>query len=118
MPSIAGGAIASIAVSGLILLAPRTASATPLPGGCGDVRDVYTSGAEAHWTIGCTSGQISVTGWLKDTDADGQCAQTYAYFPLYGSTQYSRKVCGKGNSEEFWFSDEGTSANVYLREIG
>ena len=98
--------------------APSAQSVVAPLGGCGETRDVRTSGAEAHWTINCGAGRVSVDGWVKDTDADGQCAQVYAYFPADGSTKYSAKACPEGDVKEFTLTGPGSSANVYLREIG
>ncbi|WP_371558436.1 hypothetical protein OG416_35375 (plasmid) [Streptomyces longwoodensis] len=106
------------ACGGLLASTAPPASAAA-QGSCGDTRDASTSGAQGHWTINCSStGTVSVTGWVKDTDADGQCAQVYAYFPATGSYQYSAKACPKGDVKYFTLNGSGTSANVYLREVG
>ncbi len=109
--------IPAAACGGLLVSTAGTASASAL-GGCGDTKDASTSGAEGHWTISCSGGKVSVTGWVKDKDADGQCAQVYAYFPASGKYKYSAKACPKGNVKNFTLTDKGSSANVYLREIG
>ncbi|WP_143261994.1 hypothetical protein [Allokutzneria sp. NRRL B-24872] len=46
-------------------------------GRCGDRGKIETSGALAHVTLSCHDGKITVQGWVKDTEADGQCAQVY-----------------------------------------
>ncbi|MFN2494322.1 MAG: hypothetical protein ABR608_00205 [Pseudonocardiaceae bacterium] len=125
--ALAGGLL--VCASALAVPGIATAATTPAGvasaqsvvapmGGCGDTRNVYTSGAEAHWTINCGAGQVSVTGWVKDTDADGQCAQVYAHFPANNSWKYSAKACPKGTVKEFTLTGPGSSADVYLREIG
>ncbi|GAA0299422.1 hypothetical protein GCM10010302_42490 [Streptomyces polychromogenes] len=114
-----GAALAATVAAGVLI--PTTASAAPtgVTGACGTTNAAYTSGAEAHWTIQCSGGNVSVTGWVKDTDADGQCAQVYAYFPYTGNWKYSARACPKGDVKEFTLTDQGsTGANVYLREIG
>ncbi|MEE1738715.1 hypothetical protein [Streptomyces sp. BE147] len=116
-------AVAAVASAGFV--AP-TASAKPaaaetiqVKGKCGDKpQDVETSGAEAHWTFSCTSTSIYVTGWVKDTSSDGQCAEVYAFFPSTGNTLYSPKACPSGEVQNFNLADTGSSANVYLREVG
>jgi hypothetical protein len=84
--------------------------------GC-ETRSIYVSGGEAHYTE-CQSGaERSITGWLKDTSADGQCAQVYAYND--GGTLYrSAKACPKGEVREFDWSTPTSDFRVYLRRIG
>jgi hypothetical protein len=106
--------VMALAVSMSVVALPGTALAGP----CGDVQDVRTSGAEAHWAINCGGGGVAVVGWVKDTDADNQCAQVLAYFPADGSTKESPKACPKGNVKSFNLTGPGGSANVRLREIG
>lgn len=86
--------------------------------GCGDRKDVRSSGAEAHWTVACGGGSIKVKGWVKDTDADNQCAQVMAFFPADNSWRSSRRACPKGKVREFTISGPGYATSVYLREIG
>ncbi|AQW48313.1 hypothetical protein ACIQPP_50505 [Streptomyces violaceusniger] len=121
--SVVGAAILAAAVVGAV--APAASARTITPAGafgpCGQTRDVYLSGAEAHWTINCGSGnKVTVNGWVKDTNGpdDNQCAQVYAYFPYSGTTKYSARACGNGQTVNFALSGMGTSADVYLREIG
>jgi hypothetical protein len=104
----------ALAVGLSVFAAPDIAAAAT----CGNTENVRTGGAEAHWTINCGGGGVSVDGWVKDTDADGQCAQVYAFFPADGSTQYSPRACPEGNVKHFNLRGPGGSANVRLREIG
>ena len=123
--------VVSLAISALAFAAPSIAAASTQPavasdadltvvsmGGCGERRDVYTSGAEAHWTINCHPEGVSVVGWVKDTDADNQCAEVYAFFPADGQTRHSPRACPEGDVEPFDLRGPGSSANVYLREVG
>ena len=108
----AGTAVLAGHVSGLIF------NASPaLAIGCGQTQDVSTSGAKASWTPSCGSAGIRVEGWVKDTDADGQCAEVYAFWPV-DSSKESRQVCGKGNTSRFDWTHAGTTVEVRLREVG
>ncbi|MER5252291.1 MULTISPECIES: hypothetical protein [unclassified Streptomyces] len=115
--SVAMAAVASIGFTAPAANA-TTEGSIQVKGGCGDRKDVYTSGAEAHWTISCSSTSVYVRGWLKDTASDGQCAEVYAFFPKTGNTLYSPKACPKGEVQNINLGDLGNTANVYLREIG
>ncbi|MFD5384225.1 hypothetical protein ACFWMG_04510 [Streptomyces sp. NPDC127074] len=121
--SAVGAAVLAAGVVGAVAPAASASTATPAGvfGPCGQARDVYTSGAEAHWTINCGSGnKVTVNGWVKDTNgpSDNQCAQVYAHFPSSGTTKYSPRACGNGQTVTFALNGTGTSADVYLREIG
>jgi hypothetical protein len=76
---------------------------------------VYTSGAEAHWTVTCSGGRVYVDGRVKDTAADGYCAQAKA---LIGSTwYYSARACPSGTTKYYSWSGPGNSASVYLQKV-
>ena|SRR5436305_5582375 len=79
-------------------------------------RDVYVSGGEAHWTKCRNPGSVQVVGWVKDTRADGMCAQVYANFNN-GQTRFSDRACPKGTIREFNWSEPASNASVFLRTI-
>ncbi|MCX4906571.1 hypothetical protein [Streptomyces sp. NBC_00878] len=88
--------------------------------GCGAVKNVSLRGAEAHWTVICSSGnKVSINGWVKDTNgsADGQCAQVYATFPYSGVNKSTPLACGNGQRLDFIWSSSGNSVDAWLREV-
>ncbi|MYS79999.1 hypothetical protein [Embleya scabrispora] len=77
-------------------------------------------GAEAHWTVICSSGnKVTIDGWVKDTNGpdDGQCAQVYATFPYSGVTRSTSLACGNGQRLDFIWSSSGNSVDAWLREV-
>ncbi len=82
--------------------------------------DIYVRGGEAHYTE-CKSPDrdIYVDGWVKDTRADGKCAQVYGYWaPQYYPFE-SPRACPKGTVKEFHHLGGGfDDALVYLRTVG
>jgi hypothetical protein len=82
--------------------------------------DIEVPGGQAHYTE-CKSAtsNITVNGWVKDTRADGKCAQVYGYMaPEYYYFQ-SARACPKGTVKQFSFSGLGfDDALVYLRVVG
>ncbi|WP_331750101.1 MULTISPECIES: hypothetical protein [unclassified Streptomyces] len=113
-------AAVALAVVSIAAVGVTTASAADversksLQGVCGDDYDIQTSGARATASLWCSDGKIYVDGWVKDTEADGQCAQVYGNV---GSKDFSSKVCGNGTDEEFHYSGKGSTAHIYLREF-
>jgi hypothetical protein len=76
-------------------------------------------GGEAHWTKCINySGlwtSVTVDGWVKDTRADGKCAQVKAIFNDGTDTDYSPKACPAGHKQSFSWNHVGASAaSVYL----
>lgn len=104
--------IASLTALSMGLLAfPAPATAAR----CSNVpHDAHTSGGEAHWTVACSGGKVYVDGWVKDTDADGQCARVRAIVGSSGSHEV--KACPKNHVTSFHWSGRGNSADVYLFE--
>ncbi len=80
-------------------------------------RDVYVPGAEAHWTKCRYGSRTTVSGWLKDTRADGKCAQVYAFF-TNGAYRESSKACPAGTTKSFYWDVPANDASIYLRTIG
>lgn len=83
---------------------------------CGDRLTLNTSGATGHATLSCQGGKITVQGWVKDTERDGQCAQVYGN--VGGNKFESKRACPSGATEKFSFTGKGKTAHIYLREIG
>ena len=81
-----------------------------------DVSVGFWGAAEAHWTKCINASSTTVNGWVKDTDADGQCGQVYAIFNN-GKT-HSMKACGNGTVKYFNWTEPTVGASVYLRTIG
>lgn len=113
------------AAMGFGLAAPAAADSAPSPsepekaavprGTCGQTFNPVTSGAKAHWRLSCYNGAIYVSGWVEDTDADGQCARVKARF-ANGNVRYSAPACPEGERESFSWSSPGAIADVYLYE--
>lgn len=96
---------------------PATAAgAVPARAGCGESVSPTTSGAAAHWDILCSAGKITVTGWVSDTSADGQCAAVKVHW-ADNSWSYSERACPEGTSHNFSLSGYGSIADVYLYEF-
>jgi hypothetical protein len=110
-------ALTGLALVGLSLSGAVTANAEGMSamGGCGEVKNPKTSGAKAHWELSCRDGKIRVSGWVEDTDADGQCAKVKAVFAS-GNTEFSRAACPKGKRIPFDWAHPGSIASVYLFE--
>jgi len=71
------------------------------------------SGGEASWTLTCSGGNITMSGWVKDTSADGECARVKGVFN--NNTVYQTAgACPKGTSVSFSWTAPGTIANGYL----
>jgi hypothetical protein len=109
-------ALAGSAVLGAVL--GLSAFAAPAAAACDPPQDVTVPGAEAHWTECHNGGGTQVNGWVKDTNADGKCAQVYAEFSS-GGRQESLRACPANNVKTFDFNEPGASdAQTYLRTMG
>jgi hypothetical protein len=97
-------------------LGARADVATPHDCTTKEVSVGFWGAAEAHWTKCINASSTTVNGWVKDTDADGQCGQVYAIFSN-GKT-YSMNACGNGTVKYFNWSEPTVGASVYLRTIG
>jgi hypothetical protein len=89
----------------------------PAAAACDPPQDVRVPGAEAHWTECHNGKRTQVEGWVKDTRADGKCAQVYAMFSN-GSRQETQRACPRGNNKPIRFNAPAGDAQVYLRTIG
>lgn len=85
-------------------------------GSCGQTFDPLLPGAgQAHWTLRCKNGNITVEGWVQDNYGDGECVAVKAHFP--GEIwEYSKSACTKGLRLEFKWTHPGDIADVYLYE--
>lgn len=79
---------------------------------CGETMDSDVGGGAAHWEASCDGNSITVSGWVKDTSADGKCARVKAY--IDGRWRYSKKACPTGEVQNFSLTGSDRSANVYL----
>jgi hypothetical protein len=107
------GIVSALAL-GLIGLAPA-ASADPIGplDACGQSFHPIVRGGEAYWVLTCSGGYITMQGWVKDTAADGKCAQVKGVFNN-NIVRLSNKACPKGEKESFTWRHPGTIANGYL----
>jgi hypothetical protein len=117
------GSTVAAASAVLVAIAPG-ASAAPatsdgpitVMGTCGQTFSPSTSGAKAYWEVQCSGGRVRISGWVEDTDADGQCAKVKAIWPN-GNTYFSPAACPKGNRKSFTSQyNSGNSVSAYLYE--
>jgi hypothetical protein len=115
-----GGTLAGLAMAGGALVASPPAGAQVAPmAGCGYADDHHLSGAAAFWRLSCANGNVTVTGWVRDTASNGRCAQVKVYFPNRENAQrveFSQPACPKGDEETFSWTNKGSSADVLLFE--
>ncbi|MEU5655612.1 hypothetical protein ABZ802_08350 [Streptomyces sp. NPDC047737] len=106
-------ALTAIALAGgLAVGASDTAHADT----CNADRTAKISGAEAAWSLTCTSTGVKLSGWLEDTRTDGRCAKVR----IVGGngTPESKEACGSGTREQFDFTFNGTNkAQVRLATV-
>jgi hypothetical protein len=119
-------AAAGLLVGASALLAPAAAATAAVPAaqhgsihpkaGCGSVFDnVDVDGGEAAWSIDCGGNTITISGWVRDTDADGKCA----YIKAFASNGESRvplaTACRKGTTTRFsWSVNNANDIRAYL----
>lgn len=121
---ILGGTLAALAVTGgAIAASAPTAGAAPMrtePAApmatCGYAKDHSTSGAYAYWQLTCSGGNVTVSGYVKDTSSNGRCAKVKVQFHRSGDWKFSEPACPKGDVESFSWTQPGSGANVYLFE--
>ncbi|WP_405160728.1 hypothetical protein OG203_30695 [Nocardia sp. NBC_01499] len=82
-------------------------------GTCGAIANPVIGAGRAHWELHCHNGAVTVSGFVTDTRADGQCVKVKAVFE--GSiTEYSAAACPKGSTKNFSWTHPGSLADVYL----
>jgi hypothetical protein len=85
--------------------------------GCGQAKDVFVTGGEAHWTISCSQAGATIDGVVIDTDADGKCAFVKAFSDRTGLRVFSpdAKACPKGTKTHFnGLASGATSISAFL----
>ncbi|MDG9721667.1 MULTISPECIES: hypothetical protein [unclassified Streptomyces] len=62
-------------------------------------------GAEASWTLRCSGGKVTVSGWVEDTRMDGKCAVVR----IVGGNGVTKqaKACNSGVRKQFSHSFAG-----------
>ncbi|MEU9204448.1 hypothetical protein [Streptomyces sp. NPDC048332] len=100
---------AAVLAAGLALGTAGPASAATCPSSAAPV----ISGASANWSLRCSGNNVTVSGWLQDTRADGKCAKVRINA---GNGVYRTKAaCSSGVREQFTFTFKGTkTAQVRL----
>lgn len=102
-------AVAATAVLGALTIFGASSEASADT--CTNARDVYIGGAESHYTLNCSNGNIYVDGRVKDTRSDGRCARVKAL--INGVWHYSDRACPNGTTRYFSWSGAGNTAYVY-----
>ncbi|MDP5314390.1 hypothetical protein [Streptomyces poriferorum] len=99
----------AVLAAGLALGTAGPASAATCPSSASPV----INGASAGWTLRCSGNNVTVSGWLQDTRADGKCAKVRINA---GNGAYKPKTaCSSGVREQFTFTFNGTkTAQVRL----
>jgi hypothetical protein len=112
-----GAAVTAAALClGALAASPAVAAVPGVAAAC-DTHDIYIPGGEAHYTECHGSAQSSVNGWVKDTRADGMCAQVYGSWSD-GTEFHSARACPEGEVQSFDFTHGGNiNAYVYLRNL-
>ncbi|MFC7308872.1 hypothetical protein ACFQVC_32240 [Streptomyces monticola] len=112
-------AVASVGLTlgglGLATVAPASAA----PQASCQAYNISTSGGYVRYNECNTGSGTTVDGFVRDMDADGQCA--YAYTTLNGSgpIRNQAKACPKGTETYFHWSYPGyvpAQVQVYLKE--
>jgi hypothetical protein len=117
--------VVAASAAALMLAAPTASMANSVEspdddvsaaGTCGDTFSPSVRGGRAAWTILCNNdGTVEIDGWVKDTRADGRCAQVYGNFPDDDRTFKTVSACGMGTTVYFWKKADGKRINAYLR---
>jgi hypothetical protein len=82
-------------------------------GTCGQTFQPRVNGGEAAWNLYCSGGRITISGWVKDTKADGKCA----YVKAFGDGQQllpHPKACPKDTKTNFSWTVNGSTIDAYL----
>jgi hypothetical protein len=107
---IAIGTAMAVSAAGLTTLVLATSASA---GTCDQRVNTSVSGGQASWSHTCSNGQIRVAGWVKDTKADGKCAQVKAVYS--NGTQWSNKACPSGEVQYFDFNGPGSRSCTEFR---
>jgi hypothetical protein len=101
----------ALALTGVATTAASAGTVQP-HGTCGQVFDVFISGAEAHWTLDCFGGKITMSGRVDDTRADGKCAELKVVMP--DATHFVRNCPATSPPTTFSYTATGNTAYGYL----
>ncbi|MDX3246087.1 hypothetical protein [Streptomyces sp. ME18-1-4] len=111
---IAVGAALTMATAGLVSVGLSTPASAVT---CNKTVNASVSGGQASWATSCSGGNMRIAGWVKDTKADGKCAQVKALYS--NGTQWSAKACpadtdNPSHIRYFDFNGPGSDVPVYL----
>lgn len=118
--SVATAAFALVLAGGTGALAAPAAngeevSVTPMAG-CGENMEASLNGAYARWTLSCSGGQITVSGFVEDKAPDNDCVGVRGEFAS-GETERVESCDGWGSRRDFTWTHPGSIADVYLYEF-
>ncbi len=98
-------AAAATLVAGAALVATAGTAAAET---CPAVRDVRVTGAESHYTVSCSRGQVFVSGRVKDTLPGFGCAEVKVQIQ---NRFYTKRSCS--GTKDFRYSGPGHTAYVW-----
>ncbi|GAB1539543.1 hypothetical protein NUACC21_22100 [Scytonema sp. NUACC21] len=111
---VVGGTGAVLAVAAMTFMSSVDSVSAATRGTCGQKFDnVTVVGGQASWSLSCSGNKITITGWVKDTKADGKCANVKAE----GGGQYKNPLataCPKGKVTHFTWTVPGREIKAYL----
>ncbi|MFD8542642.1 hypothetical protein [Streptomyces sp. NPDC059649] len=108
---------AGLMVGSLALATGAPASAAP-QASCQSY-SISTSGGYVHYNECNTGSGTTEQGYVRDMDADGQCAYVYTTLNGSGTIRDQAKACPKGTETYFSWNYPGyapVQVQVYLRE--
>jgi hypothetical protein len=114
---VVGGASAVLAVAAMTFMSPVDSVSAATRGTCGQrFNGVRVIGGEAAWSLYCSGNKITITGWVKDTKADGKCA--HVKVEGGGKTVNPLKTaCPKDTVKHFTWTTSGNEIKAYLYVI-
>lgn len=102
-----------VMVAGIALSTPASAAEVVPLGGCGDNKEAQINGGYARWTLSCSGGQITVSGYVEDIGLDGDCVGVRGEFAS-GETERVENCDGWHTTKDFNWTHPGSIADVYL----
>jgi hypothetical protein len=114
---VVGGTGAVLAVAAMTFMSPVDSVSAATRGTCGDQpKNVTVVGGQASWSLYCSGNKITITGWVKDTKADGKCA--HVKVEGGGKTVNPLKTaCPKDTVNHFTWTTSGNEIKAYLYVI-
>ncbi|MFI1828171.1 hypothetical protein ACH41E_17240 [Streptomyces sp. NPDC020412] len=73
---------------------------------CPHTASPLINGASAHWTLSCSGNNVTMSGWVQDTKADGKCAKVR--INAGNGAHQAPTACGSGVRKPFKFTFQGT----------